>query len=354
MTNLAATGGVPGPGRIGRVAIGDLLKRAAARFPGSHRADRRRAPRDLYRARARRQPLRQLSGEARAEAGREDIDHLQQLRRVRQSAVRHSPRRPGLGADQHHARPGRHGLHPRSRRGALCADRRQSACAGRPPRRAGKARHADDRDRSCRQDRRDGTGEFQRSHQGPVRDRAGDRDRRPRSRDDHLHVGHDVAAEGRDALSSRRGHGGDEQRHRNEARPGRRHHRAVSAVPLRRPCAAAELSVGRRPDGADARLRSGGLHGSHRARQAHRVRRPVADVPGDPRSPAPQGVRSLRPADLHLHHGADGPSAAGARHGRHVPEFRAELRPDRNVSGDHDVAAGPCSSSASAITGASR
>src|SRR5882757_5827265 len=33
MTNLAATGGVPGPGRIGRVAIGDLLKRAAQRFP---------------------------------------------------------------------------------------------------------------------------------------------------------------------------------------------------------------------------------------------------------------------------------------------------------------------------------
>jgi long-chain acyl-CoA synthetase len=33
MTSLAATGGVPGPGRIGRVAIGDLLKRAAARFP---------------------------------------------------------------------------------------------------------------------------------------------------------------------------------------------------------------------------------------------------------------------------------------------------------------------------------
>src|ERR1700730_1690180 len=33
MTNLSATGGVPGPGRIGRVAIGDLLKRAAARFP---------------------------------------------------------------------------------------------------------------------------------------------------------------------------------------------------------------------------------------------------------------------------------------------------------------------------------
>jgi long-chain acyl-CoA synthetase len=32
MTDLSATGGVPGPGRIGRVAIGDLLKRAAARF----------------------------------------------------------------------------------------------------------------------------------------------------------------------------------------------------------------------------------------------------------------------------------------------------------------------------------
>src|SRR2546423_7643974 len=33
MTDLAATGGVPGPGRIGRVAIGDLVKRAAQRFP---------------------------------------------------------------------------------------------------------------------------------------------------------------------------------------------------------------------------------------------------------------------------------------------------------------------------------
>src|SRR6185437_533006 len=33
MQDLAATGGVPGPGRIGRVAIGDLLKRAASRFP---------------------------------------------------------------------------------------------------------------------------------------------------------------------------------------------------------------------------------------------------------------------------------------------------------------------------------
>src|ERR1700755_684755 len=33
MTHRAATGGVTGPGRIGRVAIGDLLKRAARRFP---------------------------------------------------------------------------------------------------------------------------------------------------------------------------------------------------------------------------------------------------------------------------------------------------------------------------------
>src|SRR3981081_4531601 len=33
MNNLAATGGVRGPGRIGRVAIGDILKRAAQRFP---------------------------------------------------------------------------------------------------------------------------------------------------------------------------------------------------------------------------------------------------------------------------------------------------------------------------------
>src|SRR6195256_1715853 len=33
MQDLTATGGVTGPGRIGRGAIGDLLKRAAARFP---------------------------------------------------------------------------------------------------------------------------------------------------------------------------------------------------------------------------------------------------------------------------------------------------------------------------------
>ncbi|MDU6492182.1 AMP-binding protein [Bradyrhizobium sp.] len=33
MTNLDATGGAAGPGRIGRVALGDLLKRAARRFP---------------------------------------------------------------------------------------------------------------------------------------------------------------------------------------------------------------------------------------------------------------------------------------------------------------------------------
>lgn len=33
MTDLAATGGVPGPGRIGRVAIGDILRKSARRFP---------------------------------------------------------------------------------------------------------------------------------------------------------------------------------------------------------------------------------------------------------------------------------------------------------------------------------
>ncbi len=33
MTDLSATGGVPGPGRIGRVAIGDMLTRAARRYP---------------------------------------------------------------------------------------------------------------------------------------------------------------------------------------------------------------------------------------------------------------------------------------------------------------------------------
>ena len=33
MSDLAATGGVPGPGRIGRVTIGDLLRKSARRFP---------------------------------------------------------------------------------------------------------------------------------------------------------------------------------------------------------------------------------------------------------------------------------------------------------------------------------
>jgi long-chain acyl-CoA synthetase len=33
MSDLAATGGVPGPGRIGRVTIGDLLRKAARRIP---------------------------------------------------------------------------------------------------------------------------------------------------------------------------------------------------------------------------------------------------------------------------------------------------------------------------------
>ena len=43
---------------------------------------------------------------------------------------------------------------------------------------------------------------------------------------------------------------------------------------------------GRRPHGADARLRSRRLPRSHPARQAHRLRRPAADVSGDPRSSA--------------------------------------------------------------------
>ena len=354
MTNLTATGGVPGPGRIGRVAIGDLLKKAAARFPDRIALTDGDAARDVYGDRARRQPLCQLSGRARPETRREDFDHLQQFGRIRQSAVRHSSRRPGLGAHQHHARPRRHGLHPRSCRSALCADRRQSACPAGSPRRAAKARHRPDRGRSHRQGGRGRPRRVQRSDQGPVRDRARYRLRRPRSRDDHLYLGHHLAPERRDALPSRRGDGGHEQLHRDASRPQRRHHRAVSAVPLRRPCAAAELPLGRRPHGADARLRSRGLHGSHRARQAHRVRRAVADVPGDPRSPAPPGIRPLRPEGLHLHHGADEPPAAGARDGGHVPELRAVERPDRNVSGHHDVAAGPAARSASAITGASR
>ena len=33
MSDLEATGGVPGPGNIGRVAVGDMLRRSARRFP---------------------------------------------------------------------------------------------------------------------------------------------------------------------------------------------------------------------------------------------------------------------------------------------------------------------------------
>ena len=36
-----------------------------------------------------------------------------------------------------------------------------------------------------------------------------------------------------------------------------------------------------------------------------------------------------------------GRAAAGARDRRHLPELRAVERPDRDVSGHHDVAAGP-------------
>ncbi len=49
--------------------------------------------------------------------------------------------------------------------------------------------------------------------------------------------------------------------------------------------------------------------------------------------PAPPGIRPVGPAVLHLHHGADGPPAAGARDGRSLPEFRSLQRPDRDVSG---------------------
>jgi hypothetical protein len=193
----------------------------------------------------RRQSLCELSAGAWSKARREDLDHLQQLRRIRQSAVRHSSRGSGLGAHQHHARPGRHGLHPRSCRSEIRADRRQSARAAGSPRGAAKARHRPDRGGPRRHGRGARPGEFQQPDQRPVRDRARARGRlrRPRSGDDHLHLGHHVTAERRDALPSRRGHGCHEQRHRDASRPQRRHHRAVSAVPLRGPRAAAELSV---------------------------------------------------------------------------------------------------------------
>ena len=106
MSDLAATGGVPGPGRIGRVAIGDILRRAARRFPGSRCADRRRTQVTFTELDRDANRFANYLLSPRPEIRREDRDDLQQFGGVRQSAVRHPSRRAGLGADQHHARTG--------------------------------------------------------------------------------------------------------------------------------------------------------------------------------------------------------------------------------------------------------
>ena len=256
MTNLAATGGVAGPGRIGRVAIGDLLKRAAARFPdrialtdGARRVTFTELERDANRF-ANYLVARGLKpGEKISTICNNSVEFVKALFGIHRAGLVWVPINTMLGpADMDYI------LDHAEVRFALIDDNLHAQADRRAAlQKRGIDLIAIDLAGHCRGA---GPGEFQRSDKGPIRNRARDRDRRPRSRDDHLYLRHHVAAEGRDALPSRRGDGGDEQRGRDASRPQRRHHRAVSAVPLRRPCAAAELSLGRRPHGADARLRS--------------------------------------------------------------------------------------------------
>ena len=354
MNNLAATGGVPGPGRIGRVAIGDLLKRAARRFPdrialtdGARRVTFTELERDANRF-ANYLVKRGLKpGEKISTICNNSVEFVKALFGIHRAGLVWVPINTMLGpADMDYI------LDHAEVRFALIDDNLHAQAD----------RRAALEKRGMEMIAIDLTGKVAATGLENFNDLIkGQSDIEPEIEFDDRDLAMIIYTSGTTSRPKGAMHchlavvmAVMSNCHRDAARPRRRHHRAISAVPLRRPRAAAELSFGRRPDGADARLRSRGLHGSHRARQAHGLCRPVADVSGDPRSSAPQGVRSFGPADLHLHHGADGPAAAGARDGRHVPEFRADQRPDRNVSGHHDVAAGPCSSSASAITGANR
>ena len=215
MTNLAATGGVPGPGRIGRVAIGDLLKRAAARFPdrvaltdGARRVTFTELERDANRF-ANYLVARGLKpGEKISTICNNSVEFVKALFGIHRAGLVWVPINTMLGPadmdyildhaevrfalidDNLYAQPERRAALQQRGLDLIAVDLAGTAAAH-------------------------GPAEFQRSAQGPVRGRAGDRDRRPRSRDDHLHLGHHLAAEGRDALPSRRGHGGHEQLRRD-------------------------------------------------------------------------------------------------------------------------------------------
>ena len=130
MSNLAATGGVPGPGRIGRVAIGDLLKRAAQRFPdriavtdGERRVTFTEIERDANRFANYLVARGMKPGEKISTICNNSVEFVKALFGIHRAGLVWVPVNTMLG-------PRRHGLHPRSCGSAFRVDRRQSACAG--------------------------------------------------------------------------------------------------------------------------------------------------------------------------------------------------------------------------------
>ena len=219
MTNLTATGGVPGPGRIGRVAIGDLLKRAAARFPdriavtdGERRVTFTEIERDANRF-ANYLVARGLKpGEKISTICNNSVEFVKALFGIHRAGLVWVPINTMLGPadmdyildhaevrfalidDNLHAQPDRRAALQKRGIDLIAVDLAGTAAA-------------------------QGLQNFNDLIEGPVRDRARDRLRRPRSGDDHLHLRHHLAPERRDALPSRRGHGGHEQLHRDASRP---------------------------------------------------------------------------------------------------------------------------------------
>ena len=215
MTNLTATGGVPGPGRIGRVAIGDLLKKAAARFPdriavtdGERRVTFTEIERDANRF-ANYLVARGLKpGEKISTICNNSVEFVKALFGIHRAGLVWVPINTMLGPadmdyildhaevrfalidDNLHAQPDRRAALQKRGIDLIAVDLTGKAAAA-------------------------GLEEFNHLIEGPVRDRARYRLRRPRSGDDHLHLGHHLAPERRDALPSRRGDGGHEQLHRD-------------------------------------------------------------------------------------------------------------------------------------------
>ena len=165
MTNLAATGGVPGPGRIGRVAIGDLLKRAAARFPdrialtdGARRVTFTELERDANRF-ANYLVARGLKpGEKISTICNNSVEFVKTLFGIHRAGLVWVPINTMLGpADMDYI------LDHAEVRFALIDDNLHGAA--RPARGAAKARYRSDRDRSRRDGRGRGSRKFQRSDQ---------------------------------------------------------------------------------------------------------------------------------------------------------------------------------------------